>query len=301
MTALGTPSDGSRGTRERPDPRLVARGATLGYESRAVVSRLDLEIPTGAFTAIVGPNASGKSTLLRGVARLLRPTEGAVLLDGRSLATWRPKEFARQVGLLPQTAVAPDGITVADLVARGRHPHRSLLGRWTARDDEVVAEALASTGITDLAERRMQELSGGQRQRAWAAMALAQEPSILLLDEPTTFLDLAHQYELLELFASLGRERGTTVVAVLHDLAHAARYAGHVVALRGGAVVAQGAPHEVITEATVEAVFGLPCVVVDDPVTGTPLVVPRMPGAASSTPSAPDSPPSAPASPTTAH
>lgn len=255
--------------------RLVAQGATFGYDRRPVVQGLDVTVPDGAFTAVVGPNACGKSTLLRGLARLLAPTAGAVLLDGRALTAWRPKEFARQVGLLPQTAAAPDGISVAELVSRGRHPHHGLLRQWSAADEAAVQDAMTSTGVAALADRSVQELSGGQRQRVWAAMALAQEPSILLLDEPTTFLDLAHQYELLDLFAGLQRDRGTTVVAVLHDLGHAARYAQHVIVMQAGRIVAAGPPREVITAAIVEEVFGLPCLVIDDPLTGTPLVVAR--------------------------
>lgn len=255
--------------------RLRTRDATIGYEGRTVLDGVDIAIPDGAFTAIVGPNACGKSTLLRALSRLLAPASGAVLLDGRELATYRPKEFAREVGLLPQSSIAPDGITVADLVGRGRFPHQGLLRQWSGADEDAVRRAMVATGVDALAQRLVQELSGGQRQRVWAAMALAQEPSILLLDEPTTFLDMAHQYELLDLFARLRREDGVTVVAVLHDLAHAARYADHVIAMKAGAVVAAGPPAEVITADLVEQVFGLPCIVIDDPLSHTPLVVAR--------------------------
>ncbi|MFI9488469.1 ABC transporter ATP-binding protein [Promicromonospora sp. NPDC052451] len=254
--------------------RLRADDVTLAYDGRVVSHGLDLAVPDGSFTVIVGPNACGKSTLLRGLARLLRPTAGQVVLDGRSVAELRTKEVARQVGLLPQTAVAPDGITVADLVARGRYPHQDLFHRDAATDRAAVAAALAATGTEELAQRLVDELSGGQRQRVWVAMALAQQTPLLLLDEPTTYLDIAHQIELLDLFARLNDE-GSTLVAVLHDLNHAARYATHLVVMKDGAVVASGAPQEIVTADLVEHVFGLPAVVIDDPLTGRPLVVPH--------------------------
>lgn len=255
-------------------PRLRAEHVRLGYGDRPVIAGLDTAIPAGSFTVIVGPNACGKSTLLRGLSRLLAPQEGRVVLDGKEIANWPAKEVARRLGLLPQSALAPDGITVADLVARGRYPHQGVLRRWTARDDEAVRDALTATATQDLAPRRVEELSGGQRQRVWVAMVLAQETDMLLLDEPTTFLDIAHQIELMELFTDLNR-RGRTIVAVLHDLNHAARYADHVIAMRDGRIVAAGAPADVITSERVEEVFGLPNVVIADPITGAPLVVPR--------------------------
>ncbi|BDZ41805.1 ABC transporter [Paraoerskovia sediminicola] len=257
-----------------PRARLGARDVTLAYDTRVIAQELSVEIPDGSFTVIVGPNACGKSTLLRALSRLLKPTAGDVVLDGRSIASFRAKEAARVIGLLPQSSTAPDGITVADLVARGRYPHQKLVSRWSAADEAAVTRAMESTHVTDLAGRLVDELSGGQRQRVWAAMVLAQETPILLLDEPTTFLDIAHQIELLDLFADLHRG-GATLVAVLHDLNHAARYATHLVAMRDGAVVASGPPSDIVTADLVEEVFGLPCVVIDDPVTGTPLVVPR--------------------------
>ncbi|MFJ4173708.1 ABC transporter ATP-binding protein [Microbacterium sp. NPDC089696] len=253
--------------------RLHTSEVTIGYERRVISSELSVAIPDGSFTVIVGPNACGKSTLLRALSRLLVPTAGTVLLDGRSIHQYRAKEVARRVGLLPQTSAAPDGIRVADLVARGRYPHQSLLRAWSDDDDRAVEDAMQATGIAELSGRLVDELSGGQRQRVWVAMALAQQTSILLLDEPTTFLDIAHQIELLELFTDL-HESGSTLVAVLHDLNHAARYATHLIAMKDGSVRAEGAPADILTAELVEEVFGLPCVVVPDPVTGKPSVVP---------------------------
>ncbi|CAH0151144.1 Ferric enterobactin transport ATP-binding protein FepC [Microbacterium oxydans] len=252
---------------------LLARDISLGYGDTPIISTLTLEVPDDSFTIIIGPNACGKSTLLRGFARLLRPTTGAVLLDGAELKTYKPKEAARRLGLLPQSSIAPDGITVADLVGRGRFPHQNAMRTWSSADERAVADAMAATGVTELSRRLVDELSGGQRQRVWVAMALAQQTKHLLLDEPTTFLDIAHQIDLMELFADLHRN-GTTLVAVLHDLNHAARYATHLVAMRDGAVVAQGDPREIITAEIVEAVYDLPCTVITDPVSGTPLVLP---------------------------
>lgn len=273
-TAYEGEDEGQDMASSHPADRLAAVGVSLGYERHLVVSDLDLAVPPGSFTVIVGPNGCGKSTLLRAFSRLLAPESGSVVLDGRSLRDYRAKEAARRIGLLPQDSQAPDGIIVAELVARGRYPYQSLFHPHSETDDRAVAEAMAATGVDTLAERPVDELSGGQRQRVWVAMALAQETPILLLDEPTTFLDIAHQIELLDLFARLHRE-GRTLVAVLHDLNHAARYATHLVVMRDGAVVAQGAPDEIITADLVERVFGLPCIVIPDPLTGTPLVVPH--------------------------
>ncbi|KAA6215475.1 ABC transporter ATP-binding protein [Streptomyces albofaciens JCM 4342] len=250
---------------------------TLAYDDRTVVEGLDLDIPHGAVTVVVGPNACGKSTLLRALGRLLAPRRGAVLLDGTDLARIPTKKIAQAVGLLPQTPVAPEAITVADLVSRGRQPHQRWWRQWSEADERAVAEAMARTDVTRLADRPVDELSGGQRQRVWIAMALAQETGLLLLDEPTTYLDIAHQVEVLDLIRQLNHDRGRTVVAVLHDLNQAARYADHLVAMKQGRIVAQGHPSAVVTAGLVREVFGLESVVVPDPVTGSPLVVPGRP------------------------
>jgi iron complex transport system ATP-binding protein len=260
-----------------PAHRLRAEGLTLAYGEREVVHDLTLDLADGRVTAIVGPNACGKSTLLRGLARLLPPLRGVVLLDGRPIGERSSRQVAQVLGILPQQPLAPEGVTVAELVGRGRSPHHGFFGRWTAQDDMVVAEALAVTGTADLADRRVEELSGGQRQRVWIAMALAQQTDVLLLDEPTTFLDVAHQVEVLDLLAHLNRARGTTVVMVLHDLNLAARYADILVVMSDGRVVATGEPAEVLDAGTVRQAFGLDCVVLPDPVTGTPMVVPAAP------------------------
>ncbi|MGW9312686.1 ABC transporter ATP-binding protein [Streptomyces albidoflavus] len=254
---------------------LEARDVRIGYDGREIVPGLSVKIPPGRFTVIVGPNACGKSTLLRAMARLLAPTSGAVLLDGRPVQQTPTREVASVLGILPQSPVAPEGITVSDLVARGRYPHQGWFRRWTAEDDAAVGAALLSTDVLDLAERPVDELSGGQRQRVWIAMALAQRTDILLLDEPTTFLDVAHQMDVLDLLTDLNRERGVTLVAVLHELNMACRYADHLIAMKQGEVVAEGAPSDIVTEQLVSDVFGMRCSVVPDPASGTPLVVPR--------------------------
>ena len=273
MTATQIPPAG-RLDAAAPAPGLVAEALTLGYGDRAVVEGLDLALAPGRITSIVGANGCGKSTLLRALARLLRPREGRLLLDGAPLADYRSRELARLLGLLPQSPVAPEGIVVSDLVGRGRHPHQRAMSRWSARDTEAVAAALEATGIADLADRPVDELSGGQRQRVWIAMALAQETDVLLLDEPTTFLDVAHQIEVLDLLADLNAERGTTIVMVLHDLNLAARYSDVLVAVRDGRVRACGPPEDVLDPELVRDVFGLESRVIPDPVSGTPLVLP---------------------------
>jgi iron complex transport system ATP-binding protein len=254
--------------------RLAAEGLSLAYGDRTVVSDLDLQIRTGAITTIVGANGCGKSTLLRAFARLLPPQAGRVVLDGREIHRTPTKQIAREIGLLPQNPIAPEGIAVADLVGRGRHPHQRMLARWSAKDYQVVAESLEATDIADLADRSVDELSGGQRQRVWIAMALAQETGILLLDEPTTFLDVAHQIEVLDLLTDLNRSRGTTIVMVLHDLNLAARYADELVAMKDGQIHACGAPDAVVTEDLVRDVFGMDSRVIPDPVSGSPVVLP---------------------------
>jgi iron complex transport system ATP-binding protein len=232
-----------------------------------------VQIPDSSFTVIVGPNACGKSTLLRALSRLLAPASGTVMLDGRAISSYRAKEVARVLGLLPQSSLAPDGITVADLVSRGRHPHQSMIRQWSADDEQAVRAAMDQTGVSAFSGRLVDELSGGQRQRVWVAMLLAQQTPLMLLDEPTTFLDIAHQIELMDLLADLN-EQGRTIVAVLHDLNQAARYATHLIAMKDGEIVAQGEPSQIVTPELVETVFGLRCVVTPDPVTGTPSVAP---------------------------
>ncbi|WP_019545032.1 ATP-binding cassette domain-containing protein [Streptomyces sulphureus] len=256
------------------DKGLSARRVTMSYGGAPVVRDVTLQIPHGGLTVIIGPNGCGKSTLLKGFSRTLKPQTGEFLLHGADLHSYRGKEAARHLALLPQAPVVPDGISVRELVRCGRHPHHSLLRQWSPHDDEVIDLALARTGLTGIADDRAAELSGGQRQRAWIAMILAQQTELLLLDEPTTYLDIAHQYDLLELCAELNRE-GRTIVAVLHDLNQAARFASHLVVMKDGEVHAEGDPSEVMTAELVSDVFGLPCDIVPDPQTGTPMMVPH--------------------------
>ncbi|HWM72488.1 MAG TPA: ABC transporter ATP-binding protein [Nocardioides sp.] len=253
---------------------LETRDLRLAYDGDPVVHDLTLAVPPGRVSVIVGANGCGKSTLLRGIGRLLRPQAGSVLLDGDDIARLAPRAVARVLGLLPQQPLAPEGISVSDLVGRGRHPHQGVFRRWSPEDDRIVARALSVTGTADLAGRRVEELSGGQRQRVWIAMALAQQPEILLLDEPTTFLDVAHQIDLLDLLGGLNAERGTTIVMVLHDLNLAVRYADHLVVMGGGRVLKSGDPRTVLTEELVREAFGLEARIIPDPVTGDPMVVP---------------------------
>lgn len=255
--------------------RLHASHLTLGYDHKIIADDLSVAILDGAFTVIVGPNACGKSTLLRALCRLLKPSAGEVFLDGKSISRFATKALARELGLLPQTSIAPDSITVAALVSRGRYPHQSLLKQWTRADQQAVEEALVATNVNQLASCSVDELSGGQRQRVWVAMVLAQQTPLLLLDEPTTYLDIAHQIDLLDLLRQLNQERGQTMIAVLHDLNHACRYADHIIAMRDGQIVAQGKPAEIITAELVEQVFGMPCMIIDDPLSHSPLVIPR--------------------------
>ncbi|MFV0532908.1 MAG: ABC transporter ATP-binding protein [Cumulibacter sp.] len=253
---------------------LSAQQLTLAYEAREVAHGLDVDIPRGQVTTIIGPNACGKSTLLRALAKLLKPSAGQVLLDGADLREFGPKQLARRLGLLPQTSVAPFGITVADLVARGRFPHQRMLQQFSHDDEIAVAKALDATGTTALADRDIEELSGGQRQRVWIALLLAQDAPLMLLDEPTTYLDIAHQLDVLELCRRLNQREGRTMVLVLHDLNQAARYADHLIVMKDGAVAASGVPAEVLTEELLAQVFNLECRVVPDPVLGSPMVIP---------------------------
>lgn len=273
VTSTSTATASSNISASSDSPQLRTESATIGYDKRVISRELSVSIPDESFTVIVGPNACGKSTLLRGLSRLLKPSTGRVILDGADITSYKAKEVARRLGLLPQTSIAPDGITVADLVARGRHPHQKLIRQWTEADERAVFEAMDATAVTDLSGRLVDELSGGQRQRVWVAMALAQQTDILLLDEPTTFLDITHQIELLELFTDLNKA-GRTLAAVLHDLNHAARYGTHLIAMKEGDVVAEGPPKQIVTAELVQEVFRLACVVTPDPVAGTPCVTP---------------------------
>ncbi len=270
----GAPQGEPATDRSADQATLRADGVSIGYDGRRVIEGLDLELPARRVTAVVGPNACGKSTLLRGLARLHPLEAGRVTLGGTDVSAMSRKELARVVGVLPQSSVAPDGVRVAELVGRGRYPHQGWFGRHRSDDDAVVMRALEATGVADLADRPVAELSGGQRQRVWIAMVLAQETDVVLLDEPTTYLDVAHQVELLDLLRDLNHDRGTTVVMVLHELNLAARYADHLVVMSAGRVVAQGEPSHVLTEDAVLSAFGLEARVVPDPVSGTPLVVP---------------------------
>jgi len=260
-------------------PHLRARGLSAGYPGRTVIENLDLDFAPGKMTMIIGANACGKSTLLSALARVSEPLAGTVELDGVDVATLPRRRFAQSVGLLPQHPIAPDGLLVAELVSRGRHPHRGLFQRWSAADTARVDDAMAKTGVSALADRPVGDLSGGQRQRVWIAMALAQEPRVLLLDEPTTFLDLSHQIEVLDLLRTLNRTDGTTIVVVLHELNLAARYADDLVVMSAGRVVAHGGPSTVLTREVVSLAFDLDALVIPDPLTSTPLVIP-VPGGA---------------------
>ncbi|MET4050170.1 ABC transporter [Rhodococcus sp. 1163] len=255
-------------------PRLVAEDLTLGYGDRIVVENLDLEVRTGVITTVIGPNGCGKSTLLRALGRLLKPKSGRVVLDGKAISTMRTKDVAQVLGMLPQAPVAPEGLTVADLVSRGRHPHQSWIRQWSSDDESEVANALELTGVGDLADRPVDELSGGQRQRAWISMALAQGTDILLLDEPTTYLDLAHSLEVLDLIDRLHEDLGRTVIMVLHDLNLAVRYSDQIIVMSQGKIVEAGRPQDVISEKLLLDVFGLEARVIEDPVSDRPLIVP---------------------------
>ncbi|MFD0673251.1 ABC transporter ATP-binding protein [Cohnella sp. GCM10027633] len=255
-------------------PVMHADNIVAGYENKTIVHGIGLTIPSNKISVIIGANACGKSTLLKTMSRLLKPISGEVILDGKSIANIPSKRLARTVGLLPQSPIVPEGITVADLVGRGRFPHQAWFSGWSKKDYEAVAEAMELMKITELANRTIDELSGGQRQRVWIAMALAQQTDILFLDEPTTFLDITYQVEILDLLTDLNRKRGTTIVMVLHDINLSARYADHIFALRQGELIAEGAPSGIITSALIKNIFDMDCTVIPDPVSGTPLIVP---------------------------
>ncbi|MDD9151661.1 ABC transporter ATP-binding protein [Plantibacter flavus] len=260
--------------KERPTPALEARGVSLAYDQTVVFEGLDLRIETGEVTTLIGANGCGKSTLLKAFGRLLTPTAGTVELDGRGVRSIPTREVARRLAILPQKPLTPSATTVRDLVSRGRHPHQSLLKPWTPADTIAVDEALAATGLETLADRDTASLSGGQLQRAWIALVLAQRAPTILLDEPTTFLDLSHQLDVLRLVRSINRERGATVVMVLHDLTLAGRYSDRLVVVGGGRVIADGTPWEVLTPAVLREAFDLDAIVIPDPSSGSPLIVP---------------------------
>jgi iron complex transport system ATP-binding protein len=267
-------------TAETPDASgtshvLVGQSLRLTYDTAVVSRDLTVGIPRGALTMIIGPNGCGKSTLLKAMARMIAPTRGTVLLDGEDIHRSPTKAIARRLGLLPQSPVAPDGITVSDLVSRGRYPYQKLLRQWSRDDEEIVNDAMAATGVTAFAGRGVDELSGGERQRVWLAMVLAQQTETLLLDEPTTYLDLAHQIDVLELCSQVMTERAMTVVVVIHELNLAVRYADHLIVMKGGDVQAVGTPAEVVTEELIRDTFDLPCRIVEDPETGHPMIIPR--------------------------
>ncbi|CAM4474300.1 ABC transporter ATP-binding protein [Paenibacillus typhae] len=246
-----------------------------GYENKTVIQDVSLVLPSSKISVIIGSNGCGKSTLLKTMARLIKPSSGSITIDGKPLAKIASKPLARIVGMLPQSPIVPEGITVADLVGRGRFPHQSLFGGWSKKDYEAVAEAMEIMKITEFANHHIDELSGGQRQRVWIAMALAQQTDILFLDEPTTFLDITYQVEILDLLTDLNRKHGTTIVMVLHDINLSARYADHIFALHSGKLVAEGMPDKVITSTLVKDIFGLDCAVIKDPVAGSPMIVPK--------------------------
>jgi iron complex transport system ATP-binding protein len=254
---------------------LTSTDLSLSYESASILEHLDIGIEQGEIVSLVGPNGCGKSTLLRGLARLLRPSGGAVCLDGKEIHQLPTRELARKIGVLPQNASAPEGLTVHELVAQGRFPHQSWLRQWSEEDERATQEALRITHMQQMADRPIDTLSGGQRQRAWIAMALAQDTDILLLDEPTTFLDMAYQLDVLDLARRLNREKGMTIVLVLHDLNQAARYTDRMIVLGDGHVVADGTPQEVLTPEMLAAVFGVAVNIVIDPASGTPVCLPH--------------------------
>ncbi|WP_291416162.1 ABC transporter ATP-binding protein [Devosia sp.] len=254
--------------------RLEGIGLSIGYGGTNVLDNVDLAIPTGEITILIGPNGCGKSTLLKTMARILTPSNGSVLLDGKDIHRLDTKGVAAKLGLLPQGPIAPEGLTVRELVAQGRFPHQTLLRQWTRADEDAVNGAMDIAGITDFADRSVDTLSGGQRQRCWVAMVLAQETDLILFDEPTTFLDLKVQVDLMDLLAGLAHQRGRTLVIVLHELSLAAAYADHLVMMKEGQIVATGTPDDIFTAARLKEVFGLDAKVLRDPDNGRMVCVP---------------------------
>jgi len=258
----------------KPTHTFEAEGITAGYDNRTILHNVSMNIPSNQISIMIGANGCGKSTLLKTMAKLIKPTSGQITLDGKPINKIPPKQLARVLGLLPQSPIVPEGITVADLVGRGRYPHQTLLKGWTKKDYEAVTEAMEIMKITEFANRNIDELSGGQRQRVWIAMALAQQTDILFLDEPTTYLDITYQVEILDLLTDINRKHGTTIVMVLHDINLSARYADHIFALHNGKLVAEGEPSKVITSKLIEDIFGLHCTVIRDPISDSPSVIP---------------------------
>ena len=245
-----------------------------GYDKKIIIDDLNITIPKGKISVILGANGCGKSTLLKTCARLIKPMSGSVTLDGKALNCYHGKALAKILGLLPQTNTVPDGIKVADLVSRGRFPYQKMMQGMSNEDYAAVSEALSIMGIAHLADKCVDELSGGQRQRVWIALALAQQTDILFLDEPTTYLDIAYQIEILELLVELNRKKGTTIVMVLHDINEAARYADHIFAMKDGALIKEGAPKDIINEELINKIYGMQCKVIEDPVYHTPYIIP---------------------------
>ncbi|MBM7605129.1 iron complex transport system ATP-binding protein [Metabacillus crassostreae] len=258
----------------KPTQAFQTEGITAGYDNKTILHDVSITIPSNKISIIIGANGCGKSTLLKTMARLIKPTSGQVTFGGKPINKIPPKQLARVLGLLPQSPIVPEGITVADLVGRGRFPHQTFLKGWTKKDYEAVSDAMEMMNITEFADRSIDELSGGQRQRVWIAMALAQQTDILFLDEPTTYLDITYQIEILDLLTDLNRKYGTTIVMVLHDINLSARYADYIFALQKGRLVAEGEPSKVITSTLIEDIFGLHCTVIEDPVSGSPSVIP---------------------------
>lgn len=253
---------------------LHTEALELAYESNVIIQNMNVSIPSGKVTALIGPNGCGKSTLLRGLARLLQPRKGSAYIDGKAIHQMPTRDLAKQLGILPQSPVAPEGLTVMELVAQGRYPHQSWFQQWSLEDEQAIEKALEITGMEEFRMRPVDALSGGQRQRAWIAMTLAQETPVILLDEPTTYLDLAHQVEVLQLLERLNKEQGRTVVMVVHDLNHATRHANHVIAMKAGKIVAAGVPTDIVTSELLQEVFGIDADIVPDPRTGVPLCIP---------------------------
>ncbi|NOU99846.1 ABC transporter ATP-binding protein [Paenibacillus planticolens] len=253
---------------------IEAQHLTLTYGDTSIYEDLDIAIPKGKITVFIGSNGCGKSTLLRSLARLLKPTNGSILLDGQEIAKLPTKEIAKRLSILPQGPVAPEGLTVLQLVKQGRYPYQSWLQQWSAEDEEMVTKALKATNMQQYADRSVDSLSGGQRQRAWIAMTLAQGTDTILLDEPTTYLDMSHQIEVLDLLFELNAKQQRSIVMVLHDINLACRYAHHIVAIHNKKIAIQGKPEDIITEETIQTVFQMDCQIIQDPLFGTPLCIP---------------------------